>query len=167
MRAIGTSRDRRPDRLFLLLFILCNLPIRERCRASRLFFDRVPKLAEQNLQAFVRRLLWEADGDPVRALGLLVLALEKTEARSAERAQRLIAEVRHALMPELGIQSGRPVQHLAGNRSWEGGQQCLRCGKTLFRTATQESRKALSPGYVYEIGLHFSPEPPDDYDPCR
>lgn len=105
----------------------------------------------------------------MRALGLLVLALEKTEARSAERAQRLIAEVRHALMPELGIERGRPVQHLAGNRSWEGGQQCLRCGKTLFRRASWSDgdERTLSPGYIYEIGLHFSPEPPDDYDPCR
>lgn len=124
-------------------------------------------MAERNLQAFVQRLLWEADGDPVRALGLLVLALEKTEARSAERAQRLIAEVRHALMPELGIQRNRPVQHLAGNRSWEGAQQCLRCGKALFQRVSRGDERTLSSGYVYEIGFHFSSDQPDDYAPCR
>ena len=68
-----------------------------------------PKVVQGKVHAFAQRLLQEADGDPVRALGLLVLVLDGAEVQSAEDAQRLVAEVRQVLVPERIEDVGKPV----------------------------------------------------------
>jgi len=124
-----------------------------------------PKLLQGKVQAFAQRLLQEADGDPLRALGLLVVALDGAEVESAEDARRLMAEVRHVLIPEIDGDVGRPIQHLAGEVSWEGGQHCLRCAKILARNC-HERGSSFAPGYVYEVGPRFTSEDIDDFDLC-
>lgn len=124
-----------------------------------------PKLLQGKVQAFAQRLLDEANGDPVRALGLLVLVLDGAELESADHAQRLVVEVRKVLMPETEAELGRPLQHLAGEASWEGVQHCLRCAKVLARNC-HERGTAFPTGYVYEIGPRFSAEGCDDFDVC-
>ena len=124
-----------------------------------------PKLLQGKVQAFAQRLLDEASGDPVRALGLLVLVLDGTELESADHAQRLVVEVRKVLMPESVAEIGKPIQHLAGDMSWEGVQHCLRCAMVLARNC-HERGKVLATGYVYEIGLRFTSEECDDFDTC-
>jgi hypothetical protein len=125
-----------------------------------------PRPLQGKIHAFAQRLLQEADGDPVRALGLLVLALEGVEIQSPEDAQRLLGEVRNVLMPEDRLDARRPLQHLAGEVSWEGVQHCLRCAKILFRTC-DERKASFSPGYVYEVGSCLTIEDIDDFDLCR
>lgn len=123
---------------------------------------------QTKVQAFAHRLLEEANGDPVRALGLLVLVLEDSELESADHAHRLVAEVRKVLLPQDFTGAGQPVQHLAGHPSWEGVQHCLRCGKVLSRTnAGQEDEASYPSGYVYEIGSRFTSEDCDDFEPCH
>lgn len=124
-----------------------------------------PKLLQGKVQAFAQRLLQEANGDPVRALGLLVLVLDGTELESEVHTQRLVAEVRKALMPVSVADIPTPIQHLAGDVSWEGVQHCLRCGKVLVRNC-HETGTALTMGYVYEIGSRLTTEDCDDFDPC-
>jgi len=124
-----------------------------------------PKLLQDKVQAFAQRLLDEANGDPVRALGLLVLVLDGAGIESADHAQRLAAEVRKVLMPEHVAEIGKPVQHLAGDVSWEGVQHCLRCAKILARNC-HERGTALATGYVYEIGPRFTSEDCDDFGTC-
>ena len=124
-----------------------------------------PNLLQDKVLAFAQRLLDEANGDPVRAMGLLVLVLEETGIESAEHAQRLVAEVRRVLMPERGGEIKKPVQHLAGDVSWEGVQHCLRCAKVLARNC--HDRRAPHPiGHVYEIGPTFTSEGCEDFDTC-
>lgn len=123
---------------------------------------------QTKVQAFAHRLLEEANGDPVRALGLLVLVLEDSELESADHAHRLVAEVRKVLLPQDFADVGQPVQHLAGDPSWEGVQHCLRCGKVLCKsTADQEVRTTYPSGYVYEVGSRFTTEDCDDFEPCQ
>jgi hypothetical protein len=117
------------------------------------------------VQAFAQRLLDEAKGDPVRALGLLVLVLDGADIESAAHAQRLVAEVRNVLMLESNAEADKPVQHLAGDVSWEGVQHCLRCGKILAKNC-HERGTSLTAGYVYEIGARFTSEQCDDFDSC-
>ncbi|TKS60672.1 MAG: hypothetical protein EWM72_01222 [Nitrospira sp.] len=124
-----------------------------------------PQLLQGKVQAFAQRLLDEANGDPVRALGLLVLVLDGADLESANHAQRLVVEVRKVLMPESVAEIGKPVQHLAGDVSWEGIQHCLRCAKILTRNC-HEQGTALATGYVYEIGPRFTSEECDDFDTC-
>lgn len=120
------------------------------------------------VQAFAHRLLEEANGDPVRALGLLVLVLEDSELESADHAHRLVAEVRKVLLPQNFAEVGQPIQHLAGHSSWEGVQHCLRCGKVLSkRTASHEDGIAYPSGYVYEVGPRFTTDDCDDFDLCQ
>src|SRR3954470_19053031 len=91
-----------------------------------------PQHLQGKVEAFAHRLLDEANGDPVRALGLLVLVLDGTELASSAHAQRLLPEVRKVLVPEGSeVRASQPIQHLAGEVSWEGVQHCLRCGKVL------------------------------------
>lgn len=123
------------------------------------------KLLQGKVQAFAQRLLDETNGDPVRALGLLVLVLDGADLESADHAQRLVVEVRKALMPEGLAEVGKPVQHLAGDVTWEGIQHCLRCGAVLMRNC-HERGTALATGYVYEIGPRFTSEERDDFDLC-
>ncbi len=118
------------------------------------------------VQAFAQRLLDEANGDPVRALGLLVLVLDDSELESGDHVHRLVAQVRKVLVPEHIIESGRPIQHLAGEASWEGVQHCLRCGKALM-TKGREAEPAIPSGYVYEVGSRITADECDDFDSCR
>ncbi len=123
---------------------------------------------QTKVQAFAHRLLEEANGDPVRALGLLVLVLEDSELESADHAHRLVAEVRKVLLPQDFAEVGQPVQHLAGQPSWEGVQHCLRCGKVLSTsTAGHEDGTTYPSGYVYEVGPRFTTEDCDDFEPCQ
>lgn len=118
------------------------------------------------VHAFAQRLLDEAHGDPVRALGLLVLVLDDSELESGDHVHRLVAQVRKVLVPEHIIESGRPIQHLAGDASWEGVQHCLRCGKVLTRR-DGEAEPAILSGYVYEAGSRMTSDECDDFDSCR
>jgi hypothetical protein len=123
---------------------------------------------QSKVQAFAHRLLEEANGDPVRALGLLVLVLEDSELESADHAHRLVAEVRKVLLPQDFSEVGQPVQHLAGPPSWEGVQHCLRCGKVLCKSTTDQADGTTYPsGYVYEVGPRFTTEDCDDFEPCQ
>ena len=124
-----------------------------------------PKLIQGKVHAFAQRLLQEADGDPVRALGLLVLVLDGAEVQSAEDAKRLVDEVRQVLIPERVKESGKPVQHLAGEVSWEGIQHCLRCAKVLARNC-HDRRTSFVAGYVYEIGPRLISDECDDFESC-
>lgn len=121
-----------------------------------------PKQLRGKVQDFAHRLLHEANGDPVRALGLLVLVLDGCEFASGDHAQRLMLEVRKALVPDESLPTGKPVQHLAGDMSWEGTQHCLRCARILGRGG----KTALASGYVYEIGSRFTSEDCDDFEVC-
>ena len=121
---------------------------------------------QTKVQAFANRLLEEANGDPVRALGLLVLVLEDSELESADHAHRLVAEVRKALLPQNFSEAGQPIQHLAGHPSWEGVQHCLRCGKVLNKKA-QDDGAEFESGYVYELGSRFTGEDCDDFEACQ
>lgn len=125
-----------------------------------------PKLLQGKVQAFAQRLLQEADGDPVRALGLLVLVLEEADFESADHAQRLVARVRNVLIPDSPVEVGRPVQHLAGEVSWEGVQHCLRCAKILARHC-HERGASFAAGYVYEVGPRITSEECVEFDICR
>jgi hypothetical protein len=124
-----------------------------------------PKVLQGKVQAFAQRLLDEANGDPVRALGLLVLVLDGADLESSDHAQRLVIEVRKVLMPESVADIGRPIQHLVGGVSWEGVQHCIRCAKIVARNC-HEDGAALASGYVYEIGARFTSEERDDFDVC-
>lgn len=125
-----------------------------------------PRLLQGKVQAFAQRLLQEADGDPLRALGLLVVALDGADVESAEDARKLMAEVRHVLIPEMDTDLGYPIQHLAGEVSWEGVQHCLRCAKILARNCYERGTSFL-PGYVYEVGPRFTAQEFDNFDLCH
>jgi hypothetical protein len=122
-------------------------------------------ILQDKVQAFAKRLLQEAQGDPVRALGLLVLVLDGVEIESAEHAQRLVSEVRRVLIPSDPIDMERPVQHLAGEVSWEGVQHCLRCATVLARN-DHGQEASFEAGHVYEIGPRFTSEKFDEFDVC-
>ncbi len=120
-----------------------------------------PERLQGKVEDFAQRLLQEANGDPIRALGLLVLILDEPDFTCGDQGPRLIAAVRKVLMPDEGLWTGKPVQHLAGAVSWEGVQHCLRCAKVLGR----DREKALT-GYVYEIGPRFTSRSSEDFEAC-
>jgi hypothetical protein len=124
-----------------------------------------PKQLQGKVQDFAQRLLQEAQGDPVRALGLLVLVLESSEFARGDHTQRLMLEVRKALMPDETRPIETPIQHLAGDVSWEGVQHCLRCAKVLANRG-QGGQMPMSAGYVYEIGVRFTSDDCDQFDTC-
>lgn len=128
--------------------------------------DMNSQQVHQKVEAFAERLLHEANGDPVRALGLLVLVLDDSELKSGDHVHRLVSEVRKVLMPEQVIKRGRAIQHLAGDASWEGVQHCLRCGKVL-RKRGNDTAQAISSGYVYEVGSRVTADECGDFGPCR
>lgn len=66
---------------------------------------------DEKLRGFVQHLLKEAQGDPLRALGLLVLVL---------REDKLVQE---------------PLRHLAGMPTGEGMQHCILRGELFFQKA--------------------------------
>ena len=84
-----------------------------------------PKGIQDKVQAFTQRLLDEANGDPVRALGLLVIVLDGADPESADHIWQLVTEIRKVLLPGNVGEIGKPVQHFAGDVSWEGIQHCL------------------------------------------
>ncbi|MDH4302065.1 MAG: hypothetical protein OEV51_08310 [Nitrospira sp.] len=125
-----------------------------------------PKLIQDKVLAFSQQLLTEAKGDPMRALGLLVLVLDGPEMLSPDQAWRLIGEVRGVLMPDLTGESPIPIQHLVGDASWEGEQHCLRCGRILMRPL-HGPEESLLPGYVFEIGSRLTSEQYELYRVCQ
>lgn len=124
-----------------------------------------PRAIQDKVAAFTQQLLHEAKGDPIRALGLLVLVLDGAELPSPDHAWRLMLEVRHVLMPDSTSEPQIPTQHLIGDVSWEGIQHCLRCGKVLARDCHQRE-ETFVPGYIFEIGPRLTSEPCDDYRAC-
>lgn len=135
---------------------------------------------QTRVQAFAHRLLMEAKGDPVRALGLLVLVLEGVKTEDMGLVRRLIAEVRRILVPApmplvvepdfSPIQEEEiPIQHLAGEISWEGVQHCIRCGKVLSRAGEDEAGDTggFPSGYVYQVGSTFFLGDPEDCQTCH
>ncbi len=133
---------------------------------------------QTRVQAFAQRLLLEAKGDPVRALGLLVLVLEGVKTEDMALVRRLISEVRRILVPASAplviepdfeqVIEEVPVQHLAGEMSWEGVQHCIRCGKVLARAGEEERNDLGFPsGYVYQVGDRFFLGNPDESTSCR
>jgi hypothetical protein len=125
-----------------------------------------PKLILQHkVLVFSQQLLTEAKGDPVRALGLLVLVLDGPEILSPDHAWRLIGEVRRILLPDLTGESPIPIQHLVGDASWEGEQHCLRCGRMLMKPLHGREESLLA-GYVFEIGSRLTSEQCEHYRVC-
>ncbi len=123
------------------------------------------RIIQDKVDTFAQRLLSEAHGDPIRALGLLVLVLDTAEFQSVDHVKRLMVEVRRALMPEGRGPWLKPIQHLAGEVSWEGIQHCLRCGKVLTRDCHNQGG-SIPPGYVYEQGTGLTSEAQDDFSRC-
>jgi hypothetical protein len=124
-----------------------------------------PRGIQDKVQAFTQRLLDEANGDPVQALGLLLIVLDGADAESADHMWQLVTEVRKLLLPESFGDTRKPVQHFAGDVSWEGIQHCIRCGKVLVRDC-QEGETALETGYAYEIGSCLTSDECDDFITC-
>ncbi len=124
-----------------------------------------PELIQDKVLVFSQQLLTEAKGDPMRALGLLVLVLDGPEILSPDHAWRLIGEVRRVLMPDLTGESPIPIQHLVGDASWEGEQHCLRCGRILMKQL-HGPEGSLLPGYVFEIGSRLTSEQCEHYRVC-
>lgn len=120
-----------------------------------------PKQLQVKVQDFAQRLLHEASGDPIRALGLLVLVLDGPTFAFGGHGQRLMVEVHKALLQDDRLPMGIPVQHLAGAVSWEGVQHCLRCAKVL----RHDGKTALS-GYIYEIGPWLTMEDCEKFEAC-
>ncbi len=124
-----------------------------------------PQQIQGKVQIFAQRLLEEAQGDPVRALGLLVLVLDDSDTASSDHVSRLLSEVRKILLPGVEAIGHRPIRHLAGDPSWEGVQHCLRCAKVLARNC-RTGGDGFPTGYVFQIGTQFTIDDYEDYDPC-
>lgn len=124
-----------------------------------------PDIIHTKVELFAQQLLREAEGDPIRALGLLALVLDGPEIESPVHAWRLLVEVRKMLMPDSIEESLTPIQHLVGAASWEGMQHCLRCGKVLRRECHGPG-DSLPLGYAFEMGSRLTAEPCDDYRTC-
>lgn len=125
-----------------------------------------PKILHDKVWVFAQQLLTEAKGDPIRALGLLVLVLDGPEILAPDHAWRLIGEVRRVLVPDLTGESPMPIRHLVGTVSWEGDQHCLRCGKVL-RRHSHGTEESLLPGYVFEMGSRLTSEQCENYQACH
>ncbi len=124
-----------------------------------------PEILQDKILGFSQQLLTEAKGDPIRALGLLVLVLDGPEILSPAHAWRLIGEVRRVLVPNQTGESSIPIQHLVGDASWEREQHCLRCGRNLMKPL-HGPEESLLPGYVFEIGSHLTSEQCEHYRVC-
>jgi hypothetical protein len=121
---------------------------------------------QHRVEAFAQKLLNEAQGDPVRALGLLIVVLDGSAVSDPEQVTRLLWEVRNVLLPKKEEESVPIVQHLAGEVSWEGIQHCLRCGKVLRRSADRGAAGFPS-GYVYQVNDVFTLDQYEIYEACR
>jgi hypothetical protein len=125
-----------------------------------------PQEIQARVAGFAQKLLGEAHGDPVRALGLLVLVLDGVEVQDPEQYAQLLSEVRRALFPETEFpEPVRPLQHLAGEVSWEGYQHCLRCGMVLVK-GQDPALTGFPSGFVYQIEGQFQLGCPDEFEPC-
>ena len=126
-----------------------------------------PQDIQAKVVGFAHRLLEEAQGDPLRALGLLVLVLEGLQEQDTEQYAHLVTEVRRVLLPEGREQaeSERAVQHLAGEMSWEGYQHCIRCGLVIVKQ-TSTHNQGFPVGYVYQVRGRFRLESPGNHAPC-
>ena len=134
---------------------------------------------QTRVQAFAQRLLLEAKGDPIRALGLLVLVLEGVSTEDMALVRRLITEVRRILVPASmpillepefePVVEEVPIEHLAGEVSWEGVQHCIRCGKVLAKAGEDDrgDTGGFPSGYVYQVGTRFFLEDPEASISCR
>lgn len=125
-----------------------------------------PQDIQAKVAGFAHRLLEEAQGDPLRALGLLVLVLEGLQEQDTQQYAHLVTEVRRVLLPE-GEQPepAQAVQHLAGEMSWEGYQHCIRCGLVIVKRAST-GKPGFPVGYVYQVGGRFRLQSPGDHAPC-
>lgn len=124
-----------------------------------------PQDIQAKVVGFAHRLLEEAQGDPLRALGLLVLVLEGLQEQDTEQYAHLVTEVRRVLLPE--DEQPEPelgVQHLAGEMSWEGYQHCIRCGLVIVKQGAKT--RGFPVGYVYQVGGRFRLESPGAHAPC-
>lgn len=124
-----------------------------------------PNAIHDKVEVFAQQLLAEAKGDPLRALGLLVLVLDGPELLSLDHSWRLVTEVRRLLMPDTARESPVPIRHLVGASSWEGEQHCLRCGKILIKQL-RGSAEAFLPGYVFEVDSRLTSEHFENYRVC-
>ncbi|MFO0775389.1 MAG: hypothetical protein U0172_12065 [Nitrospiraceae bacterium] len=142
---------------------------------------------QTRVHAFANRLLTEAKGDPIRALGLLVLVLEGVKNEDIALVRKLMTEVRRILVPtpapfsidpEFGAPAEptaeqepepTPIQHLAGEMSFEGVQHCIRCGKVLARAGTEPrpDSDGFASGYVYQVGSKFLTGEYEDFEHCH
>ncbi|MGQ0811292.1 MAG: hypothetical protein ACT4OO_08715 [Nitrospiraceae bacterium] len=119
---------------------------------------------QKKIETVAQRLLLEAEGDPIRALGLLIVILDGSDITDDRQIIRLLSEVRKVLVPQLEVNSARIIQHLAGERSWEGIQHCLRCGAVL---PTEKAEGGSFPsGYVYHVNGRFCQGDYEDFDRC-
>jgi hypothetical protein len=121
---------------------------------------------QHRVEAFAQKLLNEAQGDPVRALGLLIVVLDGSAVSDPEQVTRLLWEVRNVLLPKKEVSIASVVQHLAGEVSWEGIQHCLRCGKILCRSAGGAG-SGFPSGYVYQINNAFTLDHSEAYEVCQ
>ena len=115
-----------------------------------------PQDIQAKVVGFAHRLLEEAQGDPLRALGLLVLVLEGLQEQDTEQ---------YAHLGDEQAEPEQAVQHLAGEMSWEGYQHCIRCGLVIVKQASTTSR-GFPVGYVYQVGGRFRLESPGGHAPC-
>jgi hypothetical protein len=121
----------------------------------------------EKVQILAQKLLQEANGDRIRALGLLVLVIEGADLEDPSHYVQLMSEVRQILVPPTESDTPpRAIQHLAGHVTWEGIQHCVRCGKVLVRNKDRHS-SAFPSGYLYQIGARLSAEEVEDFEPCR
>lgn len=119
------------------------------------------------VQVLAQKLLAEANGDRIRALGLLVMVIEGSDLDDPTHYIQLISEVRNLLMPPTDADpKPRPIQHLAGPLSWEGIQHCVRCGKVLARSKDRQ-HGGFPSGFVFQVGSRMCEGDYYDFDPCR
>lgn len=122
-------------------------------------------IIRDKVRVFAEQLLAEAKGDPIRALGLLVLVLDAPEVLSQDHAWRLVVEVRRVLMPEVVGDPPIPIRHLVGAVSWEGEQRCLCCGRVLIKQIHRPA-DSLPAGHIFEIGSRLTSELCEQYRLC-
>ncbi len=125
-----------------------------------------PQEIQLKVESFAQKLLEEAHGDPVRALGLLVLVLEGWEGRDGEQYPKLLKRIRKILIPEADEPTCvYSIQHIAGEMSWEGYQHCVRCGKVL-KKRKESSDQGFPTGHVYQMGDTIELEADGEFDSC-
>lgn len=126
-----------------------------------------PREIQEKVEGFTHKLLAEAHGDPVRALGLLVLVLEGWDTQESEQITQILGAVRHILFPDSVVRyRGKGIQHIAGPQSWEGFRHCVRCGVVLAKGKI-DALDGLSSSHVYQVGNTYQVDPPEEFDSCQ